>query len=344
MPGKLVTLVPSVTPQDFFAANKEWLGITPDGTGLQILCEIDNEYYVLAGPRTQKVLTVHGGKVEHSDAPFSNQLVEEFNEETYGVIQLAHNQDGFQLVIKGHDAPHQLTMQDDLSFVVYKPGKYAYATFTAVCKSLTLEQLNQLATTLTPTANFWNQFGNYLFPHTKAAPKDAGFADYWQGQAPARQALIERMTKTYHELTEANTLLMDPLTVFGEDSIEKALDHLNQVASYAELESLFKDTAGRYSERSGYHVFRATELLRAAKDNSQGVQDITGANVAVGIFNDDAVKETLPLALARLAAAHEVQQQAPVSISPRSALFKAAPVAVTAPSKEATAEKQAVFN
>lgn len=313
MPTKIIQLDPQVTPQEYFQANQE-LGVVPDGTGLQILFKIADEYYVVAGPRSGTVLTVNGGAIENVNKsnPFLVQLQEEFEEETFGIMNLARTDVGYQLSLKG-GSTHALTMLSNQTFLDHKPGKFAYITFTAVCETLSLEELNQLASTLTPTASFWNKIGNHLFPHTRNAPKDASFADYWKSHQEARTELLEGLVKEYNQLNSDQALLIDPIKVFGAENIEDALNKLNEVANYDELSKLFKNTVGRYSERSGYHVFKATDLLQATIDgNNQQVNDVTGQQVAVGIFNKATVNNVFPTLNINVS---QQQQQEVVSMS-----------------------------
>ena len=88
MPEKILHISPEVIPQELFEQhldeNQEKLTVVPDGTGLQVLFAINGEYYVLAGVRSDSVLSVNGGTVEQKGMPFSVQLTEELDEETFG--------------------------------------------------------------------------------------------------------------------------------------------------------------------------------------------------------------------------------------------------------------------
>ena len=341
MPGKIIKLAPNVTPNQYYEANKEWLGIVPDGAGLQILFEINDEFYVFAGPRGGKVLTVNGGKVDDAEAPFLTQLSEELFEETFGMMNVVKADDGYKLLIKGSDVAHKLDLLEDHSFVMYKPAKYAYATFTAVCKTLTLAQLNQLAERLTPTARFWNQFGNFLFAQTQKAPKeDEAFLEYWKINAAARAEFLENMAKNYAIMSEEDTLIVTPLDVFAEDTIEKALNKMNNVHNFKALDKMFRHTVGRYSERSSYEIFSAEEVLNAAI-NKSSVKNVHDDVVAAGVFNDDVVVAVLPTLGVKIQAKEMEESvlvapklvvevdKAPVSLSPHNSLFKPAPAAST---------------
>ncbi|KTC93402.1 hypothetical protein [Legionella cincinnatiensis] len=289
MTEKVITLSPVITPQAYYDQNAAELGIVPDGTGLQVVFKINGEHYVFAGPRGGSVLTVNGGTVENKNAPFLAQLAEEMEEETFGVFKVTYSQEtGYQLSVNGKQ--HALTLQDDKSYLAYKPGKYAYVTFTAVCKTVTLEELEAAQMQMNPTAAFWNQIGNFLFPHTRNAPKDDAFLAYWESQAAARADLIATLSQA-----DENTLLIKPTVVFGAKTIAQALARLNDIKSYGELMTMFKHTVGRYSERPGYYVFTTSELVRAVNNEDiKEVNDYKGNKVASGIFNDSAVKAILP--------------------------------------------------
>ena len=339
MPGKLVLLNPQVTPQEYYNANQQELGIVPDGTGLQILFKINGEYYLVAGPRSSAVLTVNGGSIENKQQPFLTQLQEELEEETFGKLQITKTEQGYQLVFKGNY--HPLILKEEQTFLMHKPGTYAYVTFTAVCETLTLDQLNELATNLSPTANFWSKIGNYLFPHSRNAPKDVTFAAYWQSHKESREALIAELLKEYNNLIKSHALLIDPTDVFKKQSITDALNTLHEVTSYDELNTLFRHTVGRYSERAGYYVFKASDLLQATLESSKTVNDYTGKTVATGVFNKDAVSNVLPalgISVAQNSAA-SAPLQAPGNISPHSPLFKPASL----PSSRVIPEQQNTF-
>ncbi|KTD63536.1 hypothetical protein Lsan_0969 [Legionella santicrucis] len=289
MTEKIINLSPLETPQAYYDQNAAELGIVPDGTGLQIVFKINGENYVFAGPRGGSVLTVNGGTVENKNDLFLAQLAEEIEEETFGVLKVTHSKEtGYQLSVNGKQ--HALTLQDDKSYLSYKPGKYAYVTFTAVCKTVTIEELEAAQMQMNPTAAFWNQIGNFLFPHTRNAPKDDTFSVYWESQSAARANLIAKLSQS-----DENLLLIKPTVVFGTETIAQALAKLNDIKSYGELMTMFKHTVGRYSERPGYYVFTTSELVRAVNNEAiKEVNDYKGNKVASGIFNDSAVKAILP--------------------------------------------------
>lgn len=294
MSGKIIKLNPEVSPLSYYNQNPEELGVVPDGTGLQIIFKVNGENFLIAGPRNGKVLTVNGGAIEDKEAPFLTQLSEELMEETFGTMNVVRTHEGYQLLLRD-GSRHALSMQENQSFQSHKPGVYAYITFTAVCDSLTLVQLNEIALSMTPTASFWNKIGNYLFPHTRNAPKDETFAQYWQSNFEARNALITTLVNEYNQYLDASVnLLIDPKDVFQADTIEQSLNKLHAIADFAALNKMFRHTVGRYSERSGYHVFNAFELLNAATQEQCDVHNINGAKVATGVFNEEAVAQVFP--------------------------------------------------
>lgn len=296
MPEKLIQLHPKLSPQDYYETNKEQLSMVPDGTGLQILFNIEGELYVVAGPRQGRVLSVIGGAIENQQLPFAIQLEEELNEETFGLLQLMSTENGYRLLLNDGNM-HALSIQDQHTFL-RETGKSAYVTFTAVCSTLTLEQLKNIAEALSPTANFWNKIGNDLFQHTQNAPKDdAAFAVYWDHLKDTRSSFIANLVNEYNQLMESSErLLIDPITVFNGQTIEHSLNELDSITDYSALMRMARHTVGRYSERSGYHVFRANELTRAAQPDctDKNVKDINDQVVAVGIFNAEAVAAVIP--------------------------------------------------
>ncbi|MFA6302427.1 MAG: hypothetical protein WC627_04740 [Legionella sp.] len=288
MTEQIIKLSPLVTPQAFYETNKELLGLVPDGTGMQIVFKIKGQNVVLAGPRGRSVMTVNGGTVENPAQPFVKQIVEEFEEESFGVLKLIQNSDN-TLSLSLNGKIHALAVQEDKSFVGGEVGKYMYVTFTAVCETATMEELEQAAASMNPTAAFWNRIGNHLFSHLRSAPKDDTFSTYWASKAKDRASLIEELAKTDEE-----TLLTKPTQVFGTKTIAEALAKLNEIDSHKAFMTMFKHTVGRFSERSGYYIFETNELVNAVETGSKVVNDVNGVERATGIFNDSAVKQVLP--------------------------------------------------
>lgn len=289
MTEQIIKLSPLATPQAYYETNKEALGLVPDGTGMQIVFKIKGQNVVLAGPRVGSVMTVNGGTVENTAQPFINQLAEEFEEESFGVLKLIQNDDK-TLSLSLNGKIHALAVQEDKSFLDYSSVyKYAYVTFTAVCETATMEELEQAAALMNPTASFWNQIGNHLYSHTRNAPENDNFSTYWASNAEERAAFIQKLAQT-----DENTLLTKPTVVFGTTTIAAALAKLNDINSHKALMTMFKHTVGRFSERPGYYVFETTELVNAAKTEAKVVNDVNGVQRADGIFNKSAVKEVLP--------------------------------------------------
>ena len=286
MPTQLIKVdVEKVSPQAYYNAHKNELDIIPDGVGLQILFQVDSDYYLIAGPRSGNVLTVNGGAIKHKDKPFLKQLVEEVAEETFGMMQLVRNESGLQLLLEdGNQYP--LTILDHLTVLAHERGKYAYVSFTARCNSLTIDQLQHIADTMHPTASFWNKLGNYLFTHFRNAPKDETFSEYWDLQCKSRDELIRELKIERDQLKDL--LLVDPIDIFATQSIDGVLDQLHQVPNHKELTTLFKDRVGRFSERSGYYVFKASDLFSATECN-MGIKDIKGNLIAPKVLNSGTV-------------------------------------------------------
>lgn len=253
------------------------------GTGLQILFKVENEFYVIAGPRSDKVLTVNGGSIENTHATFFQQLVEELNEETFGVMQLTED----HCLLLNDGSKHDLKFCEDLTYFMHKPGHRSYITFTAVCTSVSLEQLQSLADSMCVTAQFWNKIGNYLYAHfiNPKLPNSEEFLQYWLDDEANRSALIAELIQTH----PWQDLLIKPTDIFKADTIHEALNALHRLQTYQEFVTTFKHTVGRYSERNGYYLFRASELLKKAAEDVADVHDVRGSVVAHGIFNKGAV-------------------------------------------------------
>jgi hypothetical protein len=307
MPAKLIQLDPQTTSTNYVQSHPELVVESNgkrknllDGTGLYLLFEIEGETFVFAGTRGGAVLCKNGGRIDDQNQSFFTQLAEELRQETFGRMILSHSdEEGYQLTING--VKHAITMQPQ-ACLEYKDGVYAYAAFSAVCKTATLQELEQAAADVTPTASFWNKIGNYLLPHatSKSIPKDnENFAKYWASLQEARTLLIEELTKQYDQLTADGTLLVDPVKVLGGQNIAEALNTLNTISTFAELKKLFEVTAGDFSERPGYNVYKASTLLLAARLSAAGqpgpVRDITGQVVAKrGVMDDKGVTTLFP--------------------------------------------------
>lgn len=291
MPATKIKLNPGVSPQSYYDRNQESLGIVPDGTGLQILFKIADEYFVLAGPRAGSILTVNGGRIEDKAQPFFTQIEEEVFEETFGVLRIINKPEGLQLQVTG-DKDYPLTMCEEHTVLKHKPGVYAYVTYTAVCEDMPVERLQQLAGALSPTAKFWAKLGGFLFGHVRKAPKDESFVEYWAKQQQALDELLSELTEQHQAL--GSELLVSPETAFEVDSVEAAWDQLRQLSDYKTFFHTFSHTVGRFSERAGYYVFNASDLLLCAQGETKQVSDVNGENVANSVFNDDAVKIAFP--------------------------------------------------
>lgn len=288
----IFNLSPNTSAEDYFKQDNAPINVKPDGTGLQILFKVEDQYYVLAGARANRVITTNGGKVEEQGASFFAQLQEEMAEETFGQLELKQVDDRIFLEVKDLGI-FPLTMHEDKTVIKGKPmsdnNPYAYVTFTATCEGLTLEQLQGLSERLSPTAVFWATLGNFLHQH-KNAPRDETFKAYWQEQQDHLNNVLADLTKQYQTLAASNQLFITPQDAFEVDTIEQAWDKLRQLDNSKDLSTIYRHTAGRYSERLGYHVFKAGDLLAGAHDNKRAIADHEGTQRGVGVFNDDAIK------------------------------------------------------
>lgn len=282
MPTSL-KLNPFTTPKETPIADM------PNGVGLNIIFRHEGQEYVLAGPRTKKVLTVNGGKIA-PDVTMIDQLIEEMFEETFGVMTLAHTDNQLSLIID--EKVHPLKLVEDKTCV--DGDGYTFVTFTAICKTVSLDQLKALATQLTPTAAYWNQFGNFLFGHFRALGKASpeAFNAYWTEH-------LADLTKFLTQIAPCDTtkLLIKPTDVFAANSDTEALENFRNTVTkdLPSLIKLFTEIIGRYSERSGYYVFSKQTLEDAAKNKSKNITDIQGNIVAEdGVFNKDYVAHTYP--------------------------------------------------
>jgi hypothetical protein len=290
----IIKLSPGTTPENFARERQESL---PDGVGLQIFFEVDGEYYLIAGPRAGgRVTAVNGGKIENSAHTFYAQIAEELYEETFGYLRIESGKEGMVLVINNQDR-YPITMLEDLTaFEKHEKYHYCYMTFTAVCQGLSRQQLEDIAAVLTPTARFWNEIGNYLHLQCQVAPchECGDFKKFWQKGFNERDDLIKRWIADYKQINQSAPLLADPLEIFHKDSIEEALGTLHDIKSAAELGQVFHHIVGNYSERSGYHVFNARELMQAARSGSQEVKNSRGVVVANGVYYSEVVETLYP--------------------------------------------------
>lgn len=286
---------PMKSPTEFYQNNPGKIGMIPDGTGLQILFHSNGHYYLIGGPRSGRLLTVNGGKIENPQAPFVKQLQEEFHEETFGLIQI--NNQGEKLILTVNQHHYPLVIQKDKTLIVEKPGQFAYVTFTAVVEGLDLDEIQDQANIMKPTALFWERIGSFLYPHVRSAPKDEQFSAYWQQLQPVLNQFLMEQTEIYDRLIQDGHLLITPEQAFETSSLEAAWEQLRNLSSFAQLKNCFQNTVGRYSERKGYFVFDASNLLKAGTEGSTNVLDVNGETVAQGLFNLEAVTHVFPLIL-----------------------------------------------
>ena len=283
----LTEINPLSTPQAYYEQHKDQIDVVPDGVGLQIFFKSGNTRYLLAGPRDHRLLTLNGGKIEHKEFSFARQLQEEFFEETFGVFEILIHRDTLYLRI--NKQIYTLHFYKDKTLVQYKAGQFAYVTFTAeVRENIDQIMLDSLANQLSPTALYWEQLGSYLFTRIRAAPHDDGFSDYWMQQRESLELVLADLTRQYDYLTQRGQLLITPEQAFEVDQLDQAWDKIRGISSFADLKNCFQNTVGRYSERAGYYVLDASQVLAAAKD-SQSVFDINNQPVADSIFNLETV-------------------------------------------------------
>ncbi len=320
MPNILIQLDPATSPVDYEKQDKSLEGKVPDGTGLQILFDIAGETYVLSGPRGGSILTVLGGAIEekHKSVSFLKQIQEEVFEESFGVLKLEANSNSYQLHVNDR-AVYELEMCPNQTVMAYKPGKFAYVTFTARCKNMDLTTLKALSEHLSPTAHFWAKLGGFLIAtiFNKSTPQDETFAAFWQGQREKLDAILADLTVQAQQL--GANLLMTPTQAFGVATIEEAWNQVRNIATYKELQKMGKHTVGRFSERAGYFIFKASDLLIATENKANEVKDIFGnvvvpAGSAKPVFNEDAVSIAFPaLGIAPIQKAIPTQSQATLS-------------------------------
>lgn len=291
----LVNTSPLITPIDFYQLHQDQIDKIPDGTGLQVLFYSNHHYYLLAGPRSKRLLTVNGGKIESNDQPFTKQLMEEFDEETFGVFTLVPTAEG--LALNYHHRLYPVYLYPNASHVAGQPGKFVYLTFTAVVHGFDQNRLSEIAAELSPTALYWSKLGNFLSQQVRLAPQDGSFEAYWLSQRPALDQLLNELSSQYDELKQKNQLIISPEQAFETASMEEAWDKIRQFKSYADLKYCFQNTVGRYSERAGYFVLEANNVLAAANDPNQPITDINGNQVADSLFNNSTVRMTFPLVL-----------------------------------------------
>lgn len=294
MPLEVINLDPQESPTKYYETHaSDTLGCIPDGTGLQIIFKIDGNDYLLAGPRAGSLLTVNGGKIENNTQSFFSQIIEEVDEESFGVLKVIHdNKEGYQLIVSGKK--HALHFEMNKTIQKYKPGVYAYITFTATCEDISLDDLKNLANQLSPTAKFWAQIGGFLFDHVRIASKCENFKTYWQEQQGLLNTLLSSMTTQYHELRSQNQLLITPEQAFEVDELNSAWNAIRNLDSFEALKRVFQHTVGRYSERDGYYIFRTTDVYQLTQGTTN-ISDISGTFEASKVFNDDAVATVFPL-------------------------------------------------
>lgn len=268
--NQLTNVNPLQSPNSYFESHKD-IGIAPDGTGLQILFDTgDGAYKLLLGPRAGKLLTVIGGAINNPSQSFLEQLKEEFKEETFGELTLDIIKNNVYLHVKRYNKTCLLEFQNDKAYLAGKPNKYAYVTFSATCKGLTSKELNGLADALSPTAQFWNKIGTFLFSQSSAVSKcknDQEFLAYWtaDNQVKARAKLKDELIKEY--AANQSRLLISPLTVFGQKDIPSALNTLDQIQNTKQFNKVFRHDVGRYSERANFQVCHAKDILEKARAN-----------------------------------------------------------------------------
>lgn len=292
----IIKLSPGTTPENFSRTTQQTL---PDGVGLQIFFEVNGEYYLIAGPRAGgRVTAVNGGKIENNAHSFYAQFAEELYEETFGYLRIESGDHGWVLVI-GDDRYALEMLEDQVAFEKNDTYNYSYVTFTAVCRDLSREDLHEVAALLSPTAAFWNKIGNYLHQQCQAAPchECGDFKKFWQLGYEKRNELITEWIGDYYQIFHNGGLLIDPQDVFKRKRVEEALATLHTIENAEQLGHVFHRLVGNYSERSGYHVFKASDLMQAAQSGSNEVKDVNGAVVARGIYYSEVVATLYPALL-----------------------------------------------
>lgn len=287
----LLTANPVDTAIRFYEKNKSQISQIPDGTGLQLLFHTNQHYYLIAGPRSEKLLTLNGGKIEHPDLPLYKQLQEELDEELFDTLHLLTSKKGYDIQILS--TSYALTLRNDVSLVTDRPGAFTYLTFTAVVDEVPLMTILSLADKVSPTAKFWSKLGNYLSDTVRNAPKDDSFKIYWQNQLPKLNQVLAEMTTLYNELNSEGKLLISPQQAFNVNNLDEAWDVVRNMNTYTELKIFFSNNVGRYSERVGYYVFDANSLLQSQK-NKLAFTDLYGEEIASTLFNAPAVELVFP--------------------------------------------------
>ncbi len=278
---------------------------TPDGVGLQILFEDDKDYYLIAGTRLREkgdLITVNGGKIDNENKPYFDQIEKEFKEETFGVMQIIKKEDGYYLKLaeaKGGSTEHKLSLSRAGTVIDHKPGKYTYVTFTAVCSTVSLQQLKETAKLISPVAKFWNVLGSYLYQCSHQAKNNFPPLELRESK---RNELIRQLTDLYEQMPQESQALItsDLQSVFQTKNIRGIF---NKIISYDTLKKL-SSVVGSYSERPGYYVLKADDVQRPV-DNYGGGQsndfpltDVDNNEVASNrIFNWRAVKHGFPAIL-----------------------------------------------
>ncbi len=274
----------SNTPAAWYECNKDKSHKIPDGVGLQILFQTgEKEYHMVVGTWRGKINTVNGGKIEDPEKTFFTDCARELEEETFGCMKLLWTkEDGYQLLLNGRK--HKLSLQEkgtDLEVKNEKDRNYSYVTFTAICSTVPLDELKQLAVSMTPTAHFWNQLGNYL--HT-TAPSD---------NARDRRKTVNGFLGD----SMGKKLLITPAKVFDKEDDRTALFQLPEMGSGEDFK-LFRERVGNYSERPAYHLLNASSILSAANAT---IAKIVVTDVATnklletkGVCTSNAVKKAFP--------------------------------------------------
>jgi hypothetical protein len=259
-----------------------------DGVGIAIKYSIGEKSYFLVGTRTDELLSVNGGKVYPQTILFQ-QLQEEIKEETFGELLLIEKNGQYQLRCNRFNQTFPLNLERMHITDNHKHG-YTYLAFDVQVVGFSLEQLQELAKSMNPTAKFWHTFFvefNKLIP-----PRGVNFTEHWNKPeiSELRSQIIDGLIKICQN---TDILLVTPKDVFSAETNEKAINGcFSKIQTTQDFFEMRNNVIGKYSERPFYWVIEQDALVNTSQ-YGRPILDAQGEQVAKEFFDSAHIENSI---------------------------------------------------